>query len=51
MNYKILILIFFFIYSCTVNTVNKNTIVFNTCGVTNEAERQARQSIRKYKKK
>ena len=26
MNYKILILIFFFIYSCTVNTVNKNTI-------------------------
>ena len=26
MNYKILILIFFFIYSCTVNTVSQNTI-------------------------
>ena len=29
----------------------KNIAVFNTCAVTKEAERQARQSIRKYKKK
>jgi threonylcarbamoyladenosine tRNA methylthiotransferase MtaB len=28
----------------------KNTIIFNTCAVTSEAERQARQSIRKLKK-
>ena len=28
----------------------QNTIVFNTCAVTNEAERQARQAIRKYKR-
>ncbi len=27
-----------------------NTVVFNTCAVTKEAERQARQAIRKYKK-
>ena len=28
----------------------KNTIVFNTCAVTHEAERQIQQAIRKYKK-
>ena len=29
----------------------KNTLIFNTCAVTKEAERQAQQAIRKYKKK
>ena len=29
----------------------KNTFVFNTCAVTEEAVRQARQSIRKIKRK
>ena len=28
----------------------KNTLIFNTCAVTKEAERQAQQAIRKYKK-
>ncbi len=33
------------------NSVDTNTLVFNTCAVTSEAERQARQAVRKYKKK
>ncbi|PPR79450.1 MAG: Threonylcarbamoyladenosine tRNA methylthiotransferase MtaB [Alphaproteobacteria bacterium MarineAlpha2_Bin1] len=32
------------------NSVQTNTLVFNTCAVTSEAERQARQAVRKYKK-
>ena len=28
----------------------QNTLIFNTCAVTQEAERQAQQAIRKYKK-
>ena len=28
----------------------QNTLIFNTCAVTKEAERQAQQAIRKYKK-
>ena len=32
------------------NLVRAKTLVFNTCAVTNEAERQARQAVRKYKK-
>ena len=30
--------------------IDKNTFIFNTCAVTSEAERKARQSIRKIKK-
>ena len=32
------------------NSIDKNTFIFNTCAVTSEAERKARQSIRKIKK-
>ncbi|MBL42756.1 MAG: tRNA (N(6)-L-threonylcarbamoyladenosine(37)-C(2))-methylthiotransferase MtaB [Rhodospirillaceae bacterium] len=32
------------------NNVDTNTLVFNTCAVTSEAERQARQAVRRYKK-
>mgnify|MGYP002858823960 CR=1 FL=1 len=32
------------------NSVNKRTVIFNTCAVTKEAERQARQAVRKHKK-
>ena len=28
----------------------QNTLIFNTCAVTHEAERQVQQAIRKYKK-
>ena len=31
-------------------SIDKNVIIFNTCAVTSEAERKARQSIRKLKK-
>ena len=32
------------------HSIDKNTFIFNTCAVTSEAERKARQSIRKIKK-
>mgnify|MGYP001176373048 FL=1 len=32
------------------NSIDKNVFIFNTCAVTSEAERKARQSIRKIKK-
>ena len=32
------------------NSIDENTYIFNTCAVTSEAERKARQSIRKIKK-
>ena len=32
------------------NSIDKNTFIINTCAVTSEAERKARQSIRKIKK-
>ena len=31
-------------------SIDKNVFIFNTCAVTSEAERKARQSIRKIKK-
>ena len=38
------------IKSLVKNNNVKNTLIFNTCAVTQEAERQAQQAIRKYKK-
>ena len=32
------------------HSIDKNVVIFNTCAVTSEAERKARQSIRKIKK-
>ena len=32
------------------HSIDENTFIFNTCAVTSEAERKARQSIRKIKK-